>query len=156
MGKSLPSTTRLNDFYRATTQRFSGPRRARPTSKIANLDKIKLPLKKIKMDNKTQQQQSSSEVVRLPLSFVVSECVGRWFQDTLKQAKDGDVSMQVLAGQMYYSGYGIPKDDTKGRAWIAKASKSRSSVLKFGDKRPGYGASDSDSEELEEDKNDAK
>ncbi|KAK9168006.1 hypothetical protein Syun_000146 [Stephania yunnanensis] len=154
MGKSLPSTTRLHDFARATTQRFSSPRRAKPISKLANLDQIKLPLKKIKMDNKNQQESSSE--VRLPLSFVVSDCVGRWFQDTLKQAKDGDVSMQVLVGQMYYTGYGIPKDDSKGRAWIAKASKSRSSVLKFGDKRPGYGASDSDSEELEEDKNNAK
>lgn len=50
---------------------------------------------------------------RVPLSEVVTDCVGRWFQDTLKEAKAGDVSMQVLVGQMYYTGYGVPKDAEK-------------------------------------------
>ncbi|KAK4396060.1 hypothetical protein Sango_1442600 [Sesamum angolense] len=50
---------------------------------------------------------------RLPLSEVVSDCTERWFQDTLKEAKAGDVNMQVLVGQMYYSGYGVPKDADK-------------------------------------------
>ncbi|MFS7988206.1 hypothetical protein Hanom_Chr11g01031941 [Helianthus anomalus] len=30
---------------------------------------------------------------RLPLSDVVSDCLRRWFQDTLKEAKAGDLSM---------------------------------------------------------------
>ena len=47
------------------------------------------------------------------LSEVVADCVRRWFQDTLKEAKSGDVNMQVLVSQMYYSGYGVPKDAQK-------------------------------------------
>ena len=50
---------------------------------------------------------------RVPLSEVVSDCVKRWFQDSLREAKSGDVSMQVLVGQMYYSGYGVPRDAQK-------------------------------------------
>ncbi|RYQ94789.1 hypothetical protein Ahy_B08g089720 isoform F [Arachis hypogaea] len=37
----------------------------------------------------------------------------RWFRDTLKEAKAGDINMQVLVGQMYYSGYDVPRDDQK-------------------------------------------
>ncbi|XP_011095090.1 uncharacterized protein LOC105174627 [Sesamum indicum] len=83
---------------------------------------------------------------RLPLSEVVSDCTERWFQDTLKEAKAGDVNMQVLVGQMYYSGYGVPKDADKGKFWMNRASRMRSSVWKLSHKRPGYNASDSDSE----------
>lgn len=50
---------------------------------------------------------------RVPLSGVVADCVKRWFKDTLREAKAGDVNMQVLVGQMYYSGYGVPKDAQK-------------------------------------------
>jgi TPR repeat protein len=39
--------------------------------------------------------------------------VKRWFEDTLKEAKTGDISMQVLVGQMYFNGYGVPKDVEK-------------------------------------------
>lgn len=49
----------------------------------------------------------------LTLSEVVSDCVERWFQDSLKEARSGDVNMQVLVGQMYYTGYGVPKDADK-------------------------------------------
>jgi len=50
---------------------------------------------------------------RAPLSGVVADCVKRWFKDTLKEAKAGDVNMQVLVGQMYYHGYGVPRDAQK-------------------------------------------
>lgn len=50
---------------------------------------------------------------RVPLSGVVADCVNRWFRDTLKEAKAGDINMQVLVGQMYYSGYGVPRDAQK-------------------------------------------
>lgn len=50
---------------------------------------------------------------RTPLSRVVSDCVRRWFQETLKEAKAGDLSMQVLVGQMYFNGYGVPQDAHK-------------------------------------------
>ncbi|KAL5166719.1 hypothetical protein HKD37_18G051632 [Glycine soja] len=39
----------------------------------------------------------------------------------------------------------------KGRFWLTKVSRVRSSVWKVGGKRPGYNASDSESDELEED-----
>ncbi|KAG5042242.1 hypothetical protein AAZX31_03G038100 [Glycine max] len=88
---------------------------------------------------------------RVALSEVVADCVKRWFRDALKEAKAGDINMQVLVGQMYNSGYGVPRDAQKGRVWVTKASKARSSVWKVGDKHPGYNASDSDSDELKED-----
>lgn len=60
------------------------------------------------------EKESSSEKERndsrLPLSEVVSDCVKRWFKDALKEAKAGDINMQVLVGQMYFSGYGVPRD----------------------------------------------
>lgn len=95
--------------------------------------------------------ENSERQRRTPLSAVVSDCAKRWFQDALKDAKNGDIGMQVLVGQMYTSGYGIVKDEQKGRAWINRASRSRSSVWKVGDKHPGYNASDSDSDDAEED-----
>ncbi|KAL6865035.1 hypothetical protein ACP4OV_016186 [Aristida adscensionis] len=84
---------------------------------------------------------------RKPLSEVVGDCVQRWFQDALKEAKHGDVAMQVLVAQMYHSGYGIPKNDNKGRAWMERAARFRSSAWRVGTKRPGYNASDSDSDD---------
>ncbi|KAE9447576.1 hypothetical protein C3L33_20535, partial [Rhododendron williamsianum] len=74
---------------------------------------------------------------RTPLSRVVSDCVRRWFQETLKEAKAGDLSMQVLVGQMYFNGYGVPQDAHKGRVWMTRASRVRSSVWKVSNKRPG-------------------
>lgn len=61
---------------------------------------------------RSEGQQSQSES-RMPLGHVVSDCVKRWFQDALKEAKAGDSGMQVLVGQMYYSGYGVPRDPQK-------------------------------------------
>ncbi|KAF8414003.1 hypothetical protein HHK36_002001 [Tetracentron sinense] len=49
---------------------------------------------------------------------VVSDCVKHWFQDTLKEAIADDSSMQDLVGQMYYSGYGVPRDAQKVISWI--------------------------------------
>ncbi|KAJ6909882.1 hypothetical protein NC652_020783 [Populus alba x Populus x berolinensis] len=90
---------------------------------------------------------------RVPLGLVVSDCAKRWFQDTLKEAKTGDITMQVLVGQMYFNGYGVPKDVEKGSDWMSRASKRRMSVWKVSDKRPGYNASDSDSDEVEDGRN---
>ncbi|KAK6152550.1 hypothetical protein DH2020_015185 [Rehmannia glutinosa] len=112
-----------------------------------------------KRKNTTMEADKGGETAeqrRLPLSEVVSDCIKRWFQDTLKEAKTGDINMQVLVAQMYYSGYGIPKDANKGKIWITRASRMRSSVWKISNKRPGelpvlfarYNASDSDSDEL--------
>lgn len=60
-----------------------------------------------------EEQHRSENGIRVPLSQVVSDCVKRWFSDTLKEAKSGDINMQVLVGQMYYNGYGVSKDAQK-------------------------------------------
>ncbi|KAK0591851.1 hypothetical protein LWI29_009202 [Acer saccharum] len=100
------------------------------------------PVKKLKMGDIWEGQE------KLPLALVVSDCAKRWFHDTLKEARNGDVSMQILVGQMYFSGYGVARDAQKGRTWINRGSRGRSSVLKVSNKPPGYNASDSDSDEL--------
>ncbi|XP_059642464.1 uncharacterized protein LOC132284381 [Cornus florida] len=104
-----------------------------------------------KMEKKKSSDNGEQQNRRAPLAKVVSDCLSRWFQDTLKEAKAGDVSMQVLVGQMYLSGYGVPRDTQKGRLWVTRAARVRSSVWSVSNKRPGYNASDSDSEELEGD-----
>ncbi|CAL1374815.1 unnamed protein product [Linum trigynum] len=109
----------------------------------ANHDPAKLKNKQKYMDLAAAGEGGGGR--RHPLSEVVSDCVRRWFEDTLRDANAGDIGMQVLVGQMYCAGYGVPKDVVKGRAWINRASKTRSSAKKVGDKHPGYNASDSDS-----------
>lgn len=44
----------------------------------------------------------------IPLREVVANCEHRWFEQTLKAAKSGDISSQCLVGQMFCSGYGVP------------------------------------------------
>lgn len=66
--------------------------------------------KKTMEEGRRPQQQQNN---RLPLAAVVSDCVKRWFQDTLKEAKAGDGAMQILVGQMYHNGYGVSRDDHK-------------------------------------------
>ncbi|XP_073298661.1 uncharacterized protein [Primulina huaijiensis] len=95
--------------------------------------------------------ENSEQRRRMPLAEVVTDCVNRWFHYTLKEAKAGDIAMQVLVGQMYYSGYGVLRDAQKGRTWIGRAAERRSSVWKVGNKHPGYNASDSDSDDTKED-----
>ena len=95
--------------------------------------------------------EGSQQNQRIPLAEVVSDCVKRWFQETLKEARSGDTAMQVLVGQMFCNGYGVPRDPHKGRLWISRAAKCRSSVWKVCDKRPGYNASDSDSDDTKVD-----
>lgn len=57
--------------------------------------------------------EDKEENLRVPLSEVVAECVKRWFRDTLKEARAGDINMQVLVSQMYFSGYGVPRNAEK-------------------------------------------
>ncbi|KAG8500681.1 hypothetical protein CXB51_002845 [Gossypium anomalum] len=148
MGKSLPGATKLQHLAKVT----GAAHHLNKTGK--NPKPTTLNRRIISEDNKPnskKKMESSSASQRLPLSEVVSDCVKRWFKDTLKEAKAGDVNMQVLVGQMYYSGYGVPRDAQKGRIWMTRASRLRSSVWKVSDKHPGYNASDSDSDEIKGD-----
>jgi len=157
MGKSLPSATKLQEFAKfVSPDRLQTPKRVKPISQIrvsasekgkhGALRVESERVKQQKLMERSEGQQSQSES-RMPLGHVVSDCVKRWFQDALKEAKAGDSGMQVLVGQMYYSGYGVPRDPQKGRAWMNRASKTRVSVWNVSDKHPGYNASDSDSDE---------
>ncbi|KAK9290612.1 hypothetical protein L1049_008783 [Liquidambar formosana] len=145
MGKSLPDTTRLQQLARSTSQHLKTPKRPKPSSPAtAKSGGVGGESKRVKLEKMENN-------VRVPLSEVISDCVKRWFQDTLRDAKSGDINMQVLVSQMYYSGYGVPRDTQKGRIWMTRASRTRSSVWKVSDKHPGYNASDSDSDELKGD-----
>lgn len=142
MGKSVPSPARLQEFSRVITSNRlrpptpQAPKAPRPTSsspKPANLSGARLDTKdqqqkqkqlphltvenkRMEANNNSNSNSTSSAAEQgrqIPLAEVVSDCVKRWFQDTLKEAKAGDTAMQVLVSQMYYSGYGIPRDAQK-------------------------------------------
>ncbi|XP_010509118.1 PREDICTED: uncharacterized protein LOC104785576 [Camelina sativa] len=140
MGKSIPIKTGLRGASAAAAGFIKSSKPIRPVSSMNS------PGKDSSSPTATATTSDSSSRRFVPLSTVVSDCAKRWFKDTLEEAKAGNITMQVVLGQMYYSGYGVPKDAKKGRLWITKASKVRSSVWKVKDKRPGYNASDSDSE----------
>ncbi|ESQ52511.1 hypothetical protein EUTSA_v10017381mg [Eutrema salsugineum] len=137
IGKSIPIKTGLRGASAAAVGFIKSSKPIRPISSNT-----------MESPDKDFSAATTSDGSRrcVPLSSVVSDCAKRWFKDTLEEAKAGNITMQVLLGQMYYSGYGIPKDPRKGRLWITKASRVRSSVWKVKDKRPGYNASDSDSD----------
>ncbi|XP_027336612.1 uncharacterized protein LOC113850318 [Abrus precatorius] len=146
MGKSLESAARLHHLSRIVSS--TKPHKPKGTqSRIPN--RVATPRTvnpdSVKVESLKKMEALEVEQCRTPLSKVVADCAKRWFQDTLKEAKAGDSSMQVLVAQMYCSGYGVPKDPQKGHAWISKASRSRNSVWRVCGKHPGYNASDSDS-----------
>ncbi|KAG7999174.1 hypothetical protein I3843_01G294400 [Carya illinoinensis] len=155
MGKSLPFTAKLQEFTKIITPaRLQTPKREKPISRIrvTSPETGKLGVSRVDSDRLKQKSlmeslEGQQDQTRVPLAQVVSDCAKRWFQDSLKEAKAGDSAMQVLVGQMYYSGYGVPKDPQKGRTWITRASKNRVLVWNVSNKHPGYNASDSDSDE---------
>ncbi|KAK1284995.1 hypothetical protein QJS10_CPB20g00190 [Acorus calamus] len=164
MGKSLPSAaTKLLAIARSGSSRSRPSRFAKPPSEFAlrQPDARRVPSPAVattssrerrgREDRRMEGGGGGGEERRTPLAEVVADCVKRWFQDTLREAKLGDTGMQVLVGQMYTSGYGIPKNPQKGKAWITKASKYRSSAWKVSDKPPGYNASESDSDDVKGD-----
>jgi len=56
-----------------------------------------------------------------PLKEVVANCEQRWFEQTLKAAKNGDISSQCLVGQMFCSGYGVAANPKKVRFPVVNA-----------------------------------
>ncbi|XAR65993.1 hypothetical protein NMG60_11012025 [Bertholletia excelsa] len=152
MGKLLPSAVRLRDFARlvASDRLQHRPKQIKPVTKTRiEAAKPRGKLERLKMEEISGAQcQKAAERRRVPLAEVVSDCVKRWFEDTLKEAEAGDSAMQVLVGQMYYSGYGVPRDAQNGRAWITRASNNQPTIWNVGDKRPGDNASDSDLDDI--------
>lgn len=162
MAKRLPPSLKVEAYSRLASLRSQNhpprpqnqpPRPTNYPTKSPNSQNPRITKTLIaspKINQKSMDEESRE--TRVPLSEVVNECVKRWFQDTLKEAKNGDHSMQILVGQMYNCGYGVAKNEQKANAWISKASNYRSSAWKVCDKRPGYNASDSDSDEPENEK----
>ncbi|XP_054799424.1 uncharacterized protein LOC129303885 [Prosopis cineraria] len=146
MGKSLQSAARLQELSRIV----SSAKAPKPSNALPRLpNRVATPAALKSQASQLKMESSEGERTRIPLAHVVADCAKRWFQDTLKEAQAGDSNMQVLVGQMYNSGYGVPRDPRKGHAWISKASRTRNSVWKASEKHPGYRASDSDSNERE-------
>ncbi|GBG61389.1 hypothetical protein CBR_g20420 [Chara braunii] len=75
-----------------------------------------------KCNSKTMDMPEEEVSIRRPLGEVVSDCVFRWYDATLKAAVGGDTVMQSLLGQMFASGYGAPRDIEKAIYWLQKAS----------------------------------
>lgn len=126
MGKSIPSAALLQDFARvvSSSDKLRLPKQARPISRI----RVSTPETSrpggggggggVRADDPGRMEGHAKSLEpegnsRVPLGQVVSDCARRWFQDTLKEAKAGDGAMQVLVGQMYNSGYGVPRDPQK-------------------------------------------
>ncbi|XP_028106171.1 uncharacterized protein LOC114305294 [Camellia sinensis] len=138
MGKSLPraATTKLQQ--KLTDHLIKTPKRSKPISQnrlvSPETPRFCCELRRPKSEKKMENNKSSSSSTggggaeeqnhRTPLARVVSDCAKRWFQNTLKDAKEG-------------------------RIWMTRASRIRSSVWKVSNKRPGYNVSDSDSDEPE-------
>lgn len=130
MGKSLPPTASLQEFARIIASSNHRPKRIKPISgpqfapspepykrrwvRVESEQQLRFNKKTMEEGRRPQQQQEGQQQNnRLPLAAVVSDCVKRWFQDTLKEAKAGDGAMQILVGQMYHNGYGVCRDDHK-------------------------------------------
>ncbi|KAL6002903.1 hypothetical protein ACLOJK_023125 [Asimina triloba] len=112
MGKSLPSPTKLQNLIRLTSENIKIPKSKKPRSKFPVSPQFRKPFDvSDRMAQKVEAPERRDR--RVPLADVVGDCVKRWFQDTLKEAKAGDIAMQVLVGQMYYSGYGVARDAQK-------------------------------------------
>lgn len=117
MGKSLPR--KLSQIAKGAVAASQFAKPAKPT-RVATLSVPKGQRSGSSSRGQAlfKQMESSAAAdkegnARVPLSEVVSECVKRWFKDTLKEAKAGDINMQVLVGQMYHNGYGVPRDAQK-------------------------------------------
>ncbi|XP_019100507.1 PREDICTED: uncharacterized protein LOC104782284 isoform X2 [Camelina sativa] len=108
MGKSIPIKAGLRGASAAAAGFIKSSKPIRPVSSMDS------PGKDSSSATATATASTSDSDRRfVPLSTVVSDCAKRWFKDTLEEAKAGNITMQVVLGQMYYSGYGVPKDAKK-------------------------------------------
>lgn len=116
MGKSLESVARLQELSRIVSS--AKPYRSKGTAQPRSANRVATPRTGAKpaafaVEPPKKMEAMEAEQCRTPLAKVVADCTKRWFQDTLKEARAGDSGMQVLVGQMYYSGYGVPRDPRK-------------------------------------------
>ncbi|GBF98124.1 hypothetical protein Rsub_10871 [Raphidocelis subcapitata] len=57
----------------------------------------------------------------VPLKYVVQAATRRWFEETLAEARNGDVKQQALVAQMLQQGYGTDRDPAAAARWADKA-----------------------------------
>ena len=111
MGKSILSAVRLHELSRIVSS-ANGNAKSTTQKQAPRLpNSVAVPPKPGKMG--TSEESKEGEQCRVPLSHVVADYANRWFLDALNEAKAGDASMQLLVAQMYYSGYGVPRDPQK-------------------------------------------
>jgi len=113
MGKYLESAARLEELSRIVS---SAKPNIRPKGTLPRSpNRVSTPRTATPFGVKVElaEKMEPFEECRTPLAKVVADCAKRWFQDTLREAKAGDTSMQVLVGQMYNSGYGVSRDPQK-------------------------------------------
>lgn len=74
-------------------------------------------------DVSTSDSESGSDSgpLRVPLKLVVQDAVKRWFNETLSEARRGDVKQQALLAQMLAEGYGCKQDLEESRRWAERA-----------------------------------
>lgn len=118
MGKRLPSTAKIEAYARLASERIKPSKLPEPQSKTLEIDRTQQRSSSTPKPPARSMENDGRRNARVPLGDVVSECVRRWFQDTLKEARNGDQSMQVLVGQMYQSGYGVAKNEQKVRSFF--------------------------------------
>ncbi|RWW74387.1 hypothetical protein BHE74_00017705 [Ensete ventricosum] len=105
MGKRLPEPKSLEDVARYAADRIRRTRVAKQPLRPAAWKK--------ETTSASVMDLADLPEASVPLKEVVADCARRWFQDALKEARAGDVSMQVLVAQMYHSGYGVTKNEQK-------------------------------------------
>lgn len=69
----------------------------------------------------SDSDSDSGGPVRVPLKLVVQDAVKRWFNETLSEARRGDVKQQALLSQMYAEGYGCKQDLEQAKIWGERA-----------------------------------
>ena len=60
---------------------------------------------------------SHEPVHKGPLKAVMADAVQRWFMDTLRNARNGDLNQAALLAEMLATGYGCVKDLDEARYW---------------------------------------
>jgi len=61
--------------------------------------------------------ESNEPVHTGSLKTVMADAIQRWFVDTLRNAKNGDINQAALLAEMLATGYGCNKDPDEARYW---------------------------------------
>ncbi|GFY82066.1 hypothetical protein Acr_02g0003060 [Actinidia rufa] len=88
MGKSLPSTAKLQDFARIIAShkphrpKHAPRHRVVPAPEPASKHRARVESERLRVNMEESSRRLEGERGRVPLATVVSDCVKRWFEDT--------------------------------------------------------------------------